>query len=273
MAEIELPEHILRMNRYLQTTDASGLLIHTSENPSPYSDYDLYLIFRRQAERAKFMTAANIHAQNIADVMPARLVVNWTTTFGGASSMYQHNGEVVKVDINTETQRSIKRSSAIFGSQVVFDQSGKLEDFLGAKKDKALHDNFYSPTADIQIVLNQYFGFNWNALSKIWKGDYRLVAFEMIPNYLKMIAQLEHACNNRPNRTLFNTAETMRPETVLKLDDIKIEAERGALLATLEKLQSLFRDLGTELSEREEITYPEEADKVFTDGLKRLKAN
>lgn len=271
MVEIAIPEYIENVGNYLKTTNASGLLLHTSGQPSPYSDFDFYIVFSHLREKERFVRQAKEHAGNIGEAMPARLVLNWTTSFGGVSSLYIAQDEVVKVDINTETQRSIRRSNGILSSKVIFDHTGRLKDYLGAKKDNLLGKHFYSPATELQVLLEQYYGFSWNALSKIWKEDYRLVAFEMIPIYLGMIAKLEHACNGRINTNYFNSDGNMRPDTNIRLDDIEIRPQRDVLISTLEKLQALFHDLGVEVADKNQLCYPEEAERLFVQELRRLR--
>lgn len=118
---------------------------------------------------------------------------------------------------------------------------------MGVKKENVLKRNFYTSSAGLQSLLEQYYGYNWNALSKLWKGDYRLVAFEFIPIYLSIIARLEHACNGRINTNYYKSNENMRAETTTRLDDIDIHPQLGSLISTLEKLQTLFHDLGVEM--------------------------
>lgn len=269
---MENPDYIANIGRYLRTaTGASGLLLHSSENPSPYSDTDFYLVFKGIPEKSRFTRQGKAHAQNIEDVIPGRLVLDWSTPFGLVGALYKTPDRVVKIDINSETMRSVQKSSGVLGSTVVFDETGRLDGFLGEKKDDLLRRNFYTPVVELQLILEQYYGFNWNALSKIWKGDYRLVAFEFVPNYLKLLAQLEHACNDRISRNYFNSNESMRPQTTRKLDEIEIRPQRRALIATIEKLQALFHDLGMEVAEKNSLVYPEEAEKLFLQELSGLK--
>ncbi len=270
MSKPETPEFIDNISNYLKNTSASGLLLHTSEQSSPYSDFDFYLVFSSVPKRKRFVRQGKDHAYNLGKAMPARLVLNCTTT-NGVFSMFEHQDEVVKIDINTETMRSVQESSGILSSRVIFDDTGRLRDYLGVRKDDLLKRNFYTPATELQSLLEQYYAFNWNALSKIWKEDYRLVAFELIPMYLRMIAKLEHACNDRVNTNYFNSNENMRPVTTRKLDDIDIRPERGALISTLKKLQSLFHDLGVEVADKNHLLYPEEAERLFVQQLGNIR--
>ena len=85
-----------------------------------------------------------------------------------------------------------------------------------------------------------------------------------------MLAQLEHASNGSVSTNYFNSNNTMRPETVRKLDDIEIRPQRGVLIVTLEKLQALFHDLGTEVADKNNLVYPEEMEVLFLQELRRL---
>ena len=269
MNKTEIPEFIDNVNNYLRSTAATGLLLHTSEQLSPYSDFDYYLVFANAREGREFVRQGKEHASNVGKVMPARLVVNCTTA-NGVFSLFMSQDEVVKIDINTETMRTVQRSSGILSSGVIFDNTGRLSDYLGDEKQGLLKRYFYTPPTELQAILEQYYCFNWNALSKISKEEYRLVAFELIPIYLRMIARLENACNDRANTNFFDS-NNMRPETKNRLDEIEIRPQRGTLISTLEKLQSLFRDLGIEVADRYQLFYPEEVEELFVEQLRVLR--
>src|SRR5438874_2498732 len=84
MAETTIPEFIDNISGYLKTTNASGLLLHTSRQPSPYSDFDFYIVFDSIQDKKGFVRRGKEHAQNVGEVMPARLVLNWATPGGVA---------------------------------------------------------------------------------------------------------------------------------------------------------------------------------------------
>lgn len=68
----------------------------------------------------------------------------------------------------------------------------------------------------------------------------------------------------------------MREETTKRLDEVSIMPHFGALISTLEELQALFHDLGTEVASRYKLVYPEEAEQLFVaelDNLKKLKTD
>lgn len=263
-------EYINNISEYTKATGACGLLLHTSEVQSPYSDFDFSIVFRRVRERNEFVHKGKEHVENIGEVMPARLILNWINPYGGVNSLFEIEGEVVKIDISSETLQSVQGSSGILNSRLVYDDTGKLKDFLGVRKE-TLKRNFYTRPTELQSLLEQYYGYYWNALSKLWKGDYRLVAFEFIPAYLTIIAKLEHACNDNINTNYYNSDENMRLETTRKLDDIDIRPQLGSLISTLEKLQSLFHDLGVEVADKNHLLYPEEAEKLVLGELDNLK--
>lgn len=121
MSELTPSEYINNIGEYMKTTGASGLLLHTSEEESPYSDYDFYIVFRRQRERIGFVQRGKEHVQNIGNVMPARLVLNWINPYGGVNSIFDVGGEVIKIDIGCETMKSVQRSSGILNSRIVKD--------------------------------------------------------------------------------------------------------------------------------------------------------
>ena len=271
MIEAIVPDYIHNIANYLETTEANGLLLHSTDQPTPYSDFDFYLVFNRLKEKRQFVGNAKVHALNMSEVMPGRLIQYWTTSFGGVATLYEHSDGVVKVDINTETTRTIQKSYGILGSEVVFDRTGNLDSYLGRRKNNIIERNFYTPRAGLQDILEQYYGFNWNALSKIWKEDYRLVAFEMIPTYLGMIARLEHAANGQISTNYFDSSNSMRPETTSALDEVEIRPERDALIAVLQKLQVLFHDIGIEVAQKNQLTYPDEAENLFIEELRKLK--
>ncbi len=270
MNKAELPKYINHISEYIKTTGACGLILHTSEVQSPYSDFDFSVVYRRVRERNGFVRRGKEHADNLGRVMPARLILNWINPYGGVNSLFEIGDEVVKIDISSETLQSVQGASGILNSRLVYDDTGKLGDFLGVKKE-VLKRNFYTPPTELQSLLEQYYGYHWNALSKLWKGDYRLVAFEFIPAYLNIIARIEHACNGNPNTNYYNSDENMRPETARRLDDIDIRPQFGALISTLEKLQSIFHDLGVEVANQNQLVYPEEAEKLVLGELGNLK--
>lgn len=271
MIEAPLPTYVNNINKYMRTTGACGLILHTSEEQSPYSDYDFFPVYRRIRERNAFVRRGKEHVANLGEVMPARLILNWINPYGGVNSLFDARGEIVKIDISPETLQSIQRSNGILKSRLVYDDTGKLGDILGVKKDDCLKRNFYTSPTDTQSLLEQFYGYYWNALSKLWRGDYRLVAFEFIPAYLGIIAKLEHACNGKLNTNFYKSGENMRPETTKRLDDLDLRPQRGALLSTLEMLQSLFHDLGMEVANKDHLLYPEEAERLVLAEMDNLK--
>ncbi len=152
MTEAEVPEYINNVGEYLKTTGACGLLLHTSQEQSPYSDFDFSVVFRRVRERNRFVRRGKEHTDNISGVMQARLILNWINPYGGVNSMFEVGDDVVKIDINSETLQSIQRKNGILNSTVVYDDTGKLGEFLESKKE-AIKRNFYSPTTDLQSLL------------------------------------------------------------------------------------------------------------------------
>lgn len=271
MHKAATPEYIGHISEYLITTGACGLILHTSEEQSPYSDYDFFVVFKGIRGRNRFVRKGKEHVEHLSEVMPARLILNWINPYGGVNSLFGVGDEVVKIDICPETLRSIQRSNGILKSTLVYDTTRKLGDLLGAGKEDCLKRNFYTPPNRLQSLLEEYYGYNWNALSKLWRGDYRLVAFELVPAYLDIIARLEHACNGRINTNYHNSDRNMRPETARRLDDIDIRPQFGALISTHEKLQALFHDLGTEVASKHHLLYPEEVERLFLEELGKLK--
>lgn len=271
MVETKLPGYINNISRYLISSDACGLILHTSDEQSPYSDFDFFVVYRGIRGRNRFVREGKKHVERLCDIMPARLILNWINPYGGVNSLFDVEGETVKIDISAETLQSIQGSNGILKSPLMYDATGRLGNILGAEKEDCLKRNFYTPPNELQSLLEQYFGYNWNALSKLWRGDYRLVAFELIPAYLGIIARLEHACNGRINTNFYNSDRNMRPETVKRLDAVDIRPQFDPLISTHEKLQSLFHDLGMEVARKHHLLYPEEAERLFLAELDKLK--
>lgn len=271
MTEVPLPEYINNISEYLITTGACGLILHTSDEQSPYSDFDFFVVYNGMRGRNRFIREGKKHVERLGEVMPARLILNWINPYGGVNSLFDVVGKVVKVDISPNTLQSIQGSNGILKSTLVYDATGKLDDVLGAGKEDCLKRNFYTPPKKLQSLLEEYYGYNWNALSKLWRGDYRLVAFELVPAYLSIIARIEHACNGRINTNFYNSDKNMRPETVRRLDEVDIRPQFGPLISTHEKLQSLFHDLGTEVAAKHHLLFPDEAERLFLAELDKLK--
>ncbi len=265
------PEYIGHISDYLIATGACGLILHTSDEQSPYSDFDFFVVYNGLRGRNRFVRDGKKHVERLGEVMPARLILNWVNPYGGVNSLFDVEGEVVKVDISAETLQSIQGSNGILKSTLVYDATGKLDSVLGARKEDCLKRNFYTPPKKLQSLLEEYYGYNWNALSKLWRGDYRLVAFELVPVYLSIIARLEHASNGRINTNFYNSDRNMRSETTRRLDEIDIRPQLGALVSTHEKLQLLFHDLGTQVAAKHHLVFPDEAEKLFLAELDKLK--
>ncbi len=98
-----------------------------------------------------------------------------------------------------------------------------------------------------------------------------MVAFEFIPAYLNIIARLEHASNGNINTNFYDSGGNMRPETTRRLDDIDIQPHFKPLVSTLEKLQSLFHDIGVEVANKNQLDYPKEAEMFVLRELGNLK--
>lgn len=271
MNKAATPEYIDHINEYLITTGACGLILHTSDEQSPYSDFDFFPVYRDVRGRNRFVREGKKHVEHLSEVMPSHLILNWINPYGGVNSLFDVEGETVKVDISPETLQSIQGSNGILKSTLVYDTTGKLGDVLGARKESYLERNFYTPPKRLQSLLEEYYGYNWNALSKLSRGDYRLVAFELVPAYLGIIARLEHACNGRINTNFYNSDKNMRPETARRLDEVDMRPQFGTLVSTHEKLQSLFHDLGTEVARKYHLIFPDEAEALFLAELDKLK--
>jgi hypothetical protein len=249
----------------LKAMGVISIYIKEPTNISPFFDLDMYLV-------AKQETISEIYEQRrtvFSKIGPILTV--WGNKFSESNIsinvVFDFETDPLKIDINTKLQEKLKPSYKFKTINILYDPLNIIkkiqEDSINLEPNYGQID-----PKDLQLKIDQFYGWGFNTLSKIYKQDYESVIFEHYTDYLeRIILPIYFTLEDKPCEGFYNAQTRINRELLENIRQLDLGFNKEQQIRGLLKIVEIFKTLANKACEKYLLIYPEKAEKVFKEQL------
>lgn len=246
----------------LKKFDILAFYVKNPKEVSPFSDIDCYVVIEK-----KDMKNLYSERKKVLNSVGNTLTI-WGNKFGdgkfSVNAVFKVGENPLKVDINTKFPQDIKPSYKLKETEILFDTDDLV---LNAKtKSSGLSQDLKIGEIDkeeLQLKIDQFYGWLYNTLSKIYKGYFESVVFEHLPEYLNStIIPLYFAYEQKKSEGFYKAGERIDGDFLSKIKELQLNFNQKDLVEDLFKIIKMFQFVAGRVCVKYGLEYPRKAEEV-----------